>query len=299
MIQKELLIIDGTALLFKMYFGGMDLYTPDRIQIGAVFGTTRAVAALIQQHKSSHVAVVFDAGQRTFRNDLEVEYKANRGDPPPDLIPQFDFVLDACQAMGCSCFRVPGYEADDLVATLVREAKTQGFPVTMVTDDKDVSQLISDAHNVRQFLYSKKAYMSEIQVLEKFGVYPHQLLDFLTMVGDSSDNIKGIHGLGPKSVSALLQYFGSLDGIYANIQDVEKVPIRGAKSAQQKLIEGKTLVDHTKQLIRLCDTVELSLPSFQHLRYIGPKLQSRAIFQRLGFNYPYTQLIAYAENHGL
>ena len=145
MVKDELLIIDGTALLFKMYFAKFNQVSQSGIEVGGVVGVSRAIVRLISQHQCRYVAIVFDAGSKTFRNDMLVSYKGNRPPPPDDLKPQFDLVFEAAEHLGCKTFKQVGFEADDIIATLVHQAKSSDLPVTMVTDDKDVMESVEES----------------------------------------------------------------------------------------------------------------------------------------------------------
>ena len=293
--NEELLIIDGTALLFRMYFAGIEHQSPSGLEVGGVLGTTRAISRLIQTFKSTHVAIVFDAGQATFRNDLYENYKANRGDPPESMKHQFDLVYDACQALGCQVFKSVGYEADDLIATLVDKARGVNLSVKMVTDDKDVSQLVCDEEPwVVQVSDSKKWMWSEDDVKTKFGVLPNQMVDYLSLIGDSSDNIPGVKGIGSKSASALLGYFGNLTELFERIDEIESLPLRGAKSLQSKLEQGREDALLAQRLVQLKHDVPIDWKGIESLLFEGPTHEDRAFFENLGFTYPYTQLLSFA-----
>ena len=297
MAKEELLIIDGTALLFKMYFTKLDQVTRSGIEVGGVVGASRAIVKLISQHNCRYVAVVFDAGAKTFRNEILSSYKGNRPPPPDDLIPQFDLVYEAAQYLGCQTYKQVGFEADDIIATLVHQAKTANLPVTMVTDDKDVMGLIrEDTPKCHQWLYTKKEMMDSVGVRNKFGVNPSQMVDYLSLLGDASDNVPGVKGVGAKSAMTLLQHFGNLESIYASLDEVSGLNIRGAASVQNKLKVGKETAFLAKRLIALRTDVPIGDVSWSDLVFNGARDDAYPFFYELGSTYFLNWLQEYMEN---
>ena len=297
MAKNELLIIDGTALLFKMYFAKFNLVSRSGIEVGGVIGAARAVVKMITQHNCRYVAVVFDAGAKTFRNDLLPTYKGTRPPPPDDLIPQFDLVYEAIQHLGCTVYKQLGFEADDIIATLVREARSNNIPITMVTDDKDVMGLISDdSPKCQQWLYTKKAMMDAAGVQTKFGVRPIQMVDYLSLLGDTSDNVPGVKGIGSKSAMALLQHFGTLEAMYESLDEVTDLKIRGAASVQQKLEVGKDTALLAKRLITLRNDVPIGSVDWEKLEFTGARDDAYPFFFELGSTYFLNWLSEYMEN---
>jgi DNA polymerase-1 len=286
MNPSDFLVIDGTALLFRMYFSPGSHLSLDGVEVGGVVGVTRALVNLVREHKPRYVAIVFDAGQRTFRNDMFEAYKQNRGAPPEDLIPQFDLVVEATEALGFQTFKQVGFEADDLVATFSRLAMEQGISVTLVTDDKDITGLIQDGDcSVSQWLYSKKKRLNEADVVEKYGIQSSQMVDYLAMIGDASDNIPGIKGVGPKTASQLLQHFGTLEEVIENVEQITTIGIRGAKSVAQKVTLGAETALQAKRLIQLVNTVPISCSEIQTLTLSAPTSEAKTLFTRLRAEY--------------
>ena len=195
--HHEIWIADGTAALFRAYFGMRSVRAPDGTEVGGVLGFAQWLAKWVTSQMPTHVALVFDAGASTFRNSMYPEYKANRGAPPEDLIPQFDLAQALAHELGFVCFCEPGYEADDLMATLAAKIRASGQRGVLVTPDKDVLQLIDDTISVAE----PKAWgrLGHAEVMLRFGVSPAQMVDFQALCGDSTDNIPGVPGIGPKS----------------------------------------------------------------------------------------------------
>ena len=201
--------------------------------------------------------------------------------------------------MGIRTFQKRGYEADDLMATLTRHARIQGYPVHLITNDKDLHQLIiDDFPHVRQFSLNGNDMYDENAVLQKFGIKPHQMIDYQAMVGDSVDNVRGITGVGAKTASALLQHFGSLEDMFENLDDVMNVQIRGAKSLSKKLDEGKEVALMARELVTLIDNVDVvdmypdsiltnDLFGVENLRWKGPPMEGRDFFIEMDFDKMY------------
>jgi DNA polymerase I len=300
-MNERLVIIDGTALLFRMYFAGIEFNSPDGVEVGGVLGSTQTIKKIIQQLQPKYVAAVFDAGAITFRHDIFAEYKANRGPPPEDLRPQFDLLYDATEALGIRCFRIKNYEADDIMVSLAKKSVDAGIPVQMVTNDKDVAQVIQDGEvSIHQVLYFKKEEWGEQEVYDKFGIHPTQVVDYLAMIGDSVDNIKGINGVGPKSAQVLLNTYKDLDEIYDNIDAIPSLKVRGAKSLQRKLIQGKNAVYLAQRLIQLKTDMDLNIDDIRtDLFYSGPTGDDIEVYQKLGFSQPFRDLQKYAHKQNI
>lgn len=288
--RETLVTYDGTALLFRSYYGMRKVSSPEGLEVGALLGVAQRFVQLLRRQRPAHVAVVFDAGRRTFRNDLDPAYKANRGEPPEDLIHQFDLVKEMIAALGFACFCVEGYEADDLMATLTTLAREAGMASQLVTVDKDMCQLVSD-NAPPIFLYDPRhsTYVNEAGVKNRLGVKPSQVTNYFALLGDTSDNVPGVRGIGPKTAQALIEHYDTLEGIYANLRNVAKLPIRRSKSLVQTLEQGKPQAWLSRTLVTLKPDVPLGLsPSNLRdaTRWRGPTLDADALFDTLGFHRP-------------
>lgn len=297
MAKNELLVIDGTALLFKMFFAKFNQVSNSGVEVGGVIGAARAVVKLISQHNCRYVTVVFDAGMKTFRNDIYEPYKAHRPPAPPELIPQFNLVIEAMEHLGCKTFKKLGYEADDIIATLVHQAKQSNLPVTMVTDDKDVSGLIAgETPHCQQWLYTKKMMLDTQGVIEKFGVRPDQMVDYLALLGDASDNVPGVRGVGKKSASQLLEHFGNIEEMYNRLDEVTTLKIRGSASLKTKLEAGQEQAMLAKRLITLRKDVPIESFQWSDLDFQGPRDDAYPFFYELGSTYFLNWLHEYMDN---
>jgi 5'-3' exonuclease len=232
-------LIDASVYVFRAYYSmPEDMVDDDGNQINALYGFCRFLGDFMEQVKPEYIAVLFDESLRTsFRTTIYPEYKANRDPAPPELKRQFEQCRRYTNALGLLLGSHPGYEADDLIGTLVEKGRKAGIPSTIVTRDKDLAQLVSKKDVFWDF--AGKGKIRYEQIPESFSVWPEQIADFLALAGDAVDNIKGVPGVGKKTATALLQHFGSLDDIYANLDSVHEVNVRGAKTLGQKLTTHK------------------------------------------------------------
>lgn len=252
--MKYLYLIDGSGFIFRAYHALPPLTRSDKTPVGAVFGFCQMIIKLtesLREDNNSALAVVFDAGRKTFRNDLYPEYKAHRPPAPEDLIPQFPLIREACKSFNLPSIEMEGYEADDIIATLARKGKADGYEVVIVSADKDLMQLIEDKITLYDPLKQKKISLPE--VMEKFGVLPEQLIDALALIGDSSDNVPGVPKIGPKTAAQLIQEFGNIENLYDKIDSLPK------SSKKQTLTDSKAMAFLSKQLVTLHDKVPISL----------------------------------------
>lgn len=291
---KVLTIYDATALLFRSYYGMGKVSSPEGFEVGALLGVGQRLTALMERQRPEHVAVVFDAGKKTFRNEIDPLYKANRGEPPEDMLHQFDLEKEMITALGFACFCVVGYEADDLMATLATMARNQGVATQLVSVDKDLCQLVRD-EPPSIFLYDPKrgVHSNEEGVKDRLGVYPHQVIDYFALLGDTSDNVPGVKGVGPKTAQALIEEFGTLETIYDNLNKVGFLPIRRSKSLVQTLEQGKPNAWLSRTLVTLKHDVDLGISEDELLsatKWQGPTSQADELFDRLGFHRPLGRL---------
>jgi DNA polymerase I len=259
--SDALYVVDGSGFIFRAYHALPPLTTKSGLATGAVYGFTQMLIKLETEHRPSHLAVVFDAGSHSFRNEVFKEYKANRTEPPDDLKPQFGLVRKVVETFNIPVLEAVGFEADDLIATMVREARERGQRVVIVSSDKDLMQLVSDGkvvlHDTMKnvphgFTYGEK------EVEEKFGVPPDKLADVLALMGDSIDNVPGVPGVGPKTAAALIQKFGSTENLLAHVDEIAAIEgLRGAKSVGEKVKAHVESVRLSRQLVSLDEHVQV------------------------------------------
>ena len=220
---------------------------PDGTPVNAVYGFTAMLIKLVDETDADHIAVIFDAGRRTFRNDIYPDYKANRPEAPEELIPQFDLVREATRAFNVACVERAGFEADDLIATYARLAVEAGAEVTIVSSDKDLMQVVDD--RIRMMDPVKNLMIGREQVLERFGVGPEKVVDVQALAGDSTDNVPGVPGIGVKTAAQLINEYGDLDTLLERAGEI-KQPKR-----RENLINHADLARVSRELVRLRDDV--------------------------------------------
>ncbi|MEE9391449.1 MAG: 5'-3' exonuclease H3TH domain-containing protein [Planctomycetota bacterium] len=289
---RSIHVLDGTAMLFRSYFGMGKFRSPRDLEVAGVMGMGQTLARLYRDLRPQHLTVVFDAAKLNFRHEIYPDYKANREAPPEDMTHQFDLAARLVDELGFPFFRILGYEADDLMATMAYRATKAGVKVVLVTPDKDVLQLVDD--NVEVLDGKGSPVFDAAAVEKKLGVPPHRVVDLLALAGDSSDNVPGVRGVGPKSAVALIQALGGLDDIYENLDRVPELAIRGSKSLAAKLEAGRESAFLSRRLVVLDQEVPLSDESLTlgSLRWRRPKPSADAFFDELGFHGPLRTLRA-------
>jgi DNA polymerase-1 len=271
MAEDRLYLIDTFAFIFRAYFAN------PRLKNGAALTFTRLVLQLLEKHRPSHLACVFDRPEPTFRHEIYPEYKANRAEMPEDLRPQIPLIRQLVESLSIPIVELAGYEADDVMGTLARESAAHGLPAVIVSPDKDLLQLVDDALQI-QVLNTKdgEVWHDRAGVKERMGVWPEQVVDFLTIVGDASDNVKGVPGIGEKGAKDLLERFGSLAGLLAAKGELKPKQREGLDQAAEWL-------ELTKRLVTVVTDLELPLHA-QDLRYPGvDETKARLTFKELGF----------------
>ncbi len=249
--MKKIALIDGYGFVFRAYHSMPELTRADGTPVGAVYGFTNMLIKLLASLDVSHLAVVFDAGSKTFRHDIDPKYKANRPPCPEDLKPQFPIVREAAESLNLAILEKAGVEADDIIATLAKKYSKDGYEVTIVSSDKDLMQLVDD--KVTMYDAMKNKIVGKDQVFEKFGVNPDKVLDILSLMGDASDNVPGVRGIGPKTASELINNYGSLEGIFENLDKIKQ------KKRKECLENGHENALLSRKLITLKEDVEIGL----------------------------------------
>lgn len=270
----HLFLVDGSAYIFRAYHALPPLTRKsDGLPIGAVSGFCNMLWKLLQEARDTaagvvptHFAVIFDYSSTTFRNEIYPEYKANRDEPPDDLKPQFALIREATRAFDVACIEKEGYEADDLIATYAREAREVGGDVTIVSSDKDLMQLVGP--QVAMYDTMKDKRVEEADVVEKFGVGPDKMIDLQALAGDSTDNVPGVPGIGPKTAAQLLEEYGTLEELLERAGEIKQ------NKRRENLIEFAEQARISKRLVTLDEHTPLDVPLADlALRALdGPKL---------------------------
>ncbi len=254
--KPHLYLVDGSGFIFRAYHRLPPLTNPQGTPVGAVYGFTAMLWKLVNELNNSeapsHLAVILDAGSHTFRNDMYADYKANRPPPPEDLVPQFPLIRDAVRAFSIPCIEEAGVEADDIIASYAREALAAGYNVTVVSSDKDLMQLVAPGLDLYDTMNNKR--IDRDAVIEKFGVPPEKVGDVLALMGDTADNVPGVRGVGPKTAAELIQQFGDVEGVIANIASIKKPKLK------ETLANSIDMARLSLELVRLKDDVALAEP---------------------------------------
>lgn len=269
-------LVDGSGYIFRAFHALPPLTRPsDGLPVGAVHGFCAMLWKLIADTKASeaptHIAVIFDAGRETFRNEIYPDYKANRPPAPEELVPQFPLIRDAVKAFNVASLELDGFEADDLIATYAREIVDSGGDVTVVSSDKDLMQLVRPGVAMLDTMKNKSIGLEEVEA--KFGVAPEKVIDVQALAGDSSDNVPGVPGIGIKTAAELIQTFGDLDTLLAEAETI-KQPKR-----RERLIEFADQARISRELVTLRQDVPLTVPP-ERLGLQEPKADQLLTFLR-------------------
>lgn len=260
MTTKPSLLIDASIYIFQYYFSMPDnWYSDTDYPTGAVYGYTTFLLRLLEEQQPKKIAACFDESLGTcFRNDIYPDYKVSR--PPAD--DALAFQLRACREVTelfeITSFSSKRYEADDLLGTLAKMLRRSQTPIAILTRDKDLGQLITRKQDYL-WDYKNSETLDQQGILNKFGVHPEQLIDYLALVGDSIDDIPGVPGVGPKTAQALLSHFGDVDSLFNDLQQVATLPVRGAKKLAEKLHLFRDQIAIAQQLATITDNIDLGV----------------------------------------
>ena len=224
MSESRLILVDGSGYIFRAYYALPPMNNSKGIPTNAVYGFCNMMLRLIEEHPQDKILLILDAGKNTFRNTLYPEYKANRGEAPEDLIPQFGIIREAIEAFGLDVIEKKDFEADDVIASYVKYGEDKKIPTTVFSSDKDLFQLLSP--NTRIMDPMKNVEIDEAKVMEKFGVGPDRITDVQALIGDSVDNIPGVPGIGPKTAAKLINEFGTFEELLEKKDQISNVRIK-------------------------------------------------------------------------
>src|ERR1700756_3636369 len=250
-------LVDGSSYIFRAYHALPPLNRKsDGLQVNAVLGFCNMLWKLLRdmkpEERPTHLAVVFDKSEKTFRTEMYAEYKANRTEPPDDLRPQFPLIRAAVRAFDLPCLEQVGFEADDLIATYVRQACERGATATIVSSDKDLMQLVNDCVVMYDTMKDRRIGIAE--VIEKFGVPPDKVIEVQALIGDSTDNVPGVPGIGVKTAAQLIVEFGDLETLLARAGEIKQ------EKRREALIENAEKARISRQLVTLDQHVALDVP---------------------------------------
>ena len=254
---NPLVLVDGSSYLYRAFHAFPPLTNSAGEPTGAMYGVLNMLKSLISQVQPSHIAVVFDAKGKTFRDEMFEQYKSHRPPMPDDLRKQIQPLHDIIRALGIPLLVIEGVEADDVIGTLALAASKANQKVLISTGDKDMAQLVDD--NIMLINTMNNTLLDREAVIEKYGIPPELIIDYLALMGDSADNIPGVAGVGEKTALGLLQGIGSMAEIYANLDKVAELPIRGAKKLGDKLLAEKEMADLSYRLATIKTDVDLDI----------------------------------------
>ena len=271
--QSRLILVDGSAYIFRAYYGLPPMTRADGTPINAVFGFTNMLVKLIEDYSQDKMIVIFDAARENFRNEIYPEYKANRGEAPDDLIPQFPLIRECVKSFNIPQLEIEGYEADDLIATYSKLAKNEDIETIIVSSDKDLMQLVSKKVTMLDPMKNKKIEIKDVE--EKFGVKPEKVIYIQALTGDKVDNIPGAPGIGPKTASQLINEFEDINGLLKNLNKIKQEKRRNI------LIESEKDIRTSLELVKLKDDVEIQTDIKNIKTYNELKKNKNNIFEFL------------------
>ena len=276
--MQKIFIVDGYSILFRTYYSVGDMSTSASTPIGGVFGFVRAILMLIQRHAVENLVIALDGGKKTFRSELYQEYKANRAAAPETLVPQFGILREFLETTNICHFQIDCFEADDIIASIVQKERTKN--IAIVTSDKDLMQLVNA--NVSCLDFFKNKIYNEIDVVEKFGIEPKYIVDYLALLGDTSDNIPGVKGCGVKGATMLIKEFGCVEEILENIHNIQNSKMKEIlESGRESALLSKRLASLRFDVPLPNFHCDLSLINFTNMRNFLEKYEMKSLFYML------------------
>lgn len=258
-MSQKAYLVDGSGYIFRAFYAVAPLTTKEGFPTNALFGFTRMLLKLLAASDSDHVVVVFDAGKKTFRTEMYAEYKANRIELPEDLRKQMPHFREICEALGLLILEKPGFEADDIIGTLTDKLTASGKDVVVVSGDKDLMQLVGPQVSIWDTMQDRRYNPAEVK--EKLGVPPEKVVEYLGLTGDSSDNVPGLKGVGPKTALQLLEKFGSVEGVLSNVDAIESdSSIRNRRKIAEQIRADLDLVRMSRKLVEIDRNVNIDIP---------------------------------------
>ncbi len=291
--ENLLILVDGSSYLYRAYYAFPSLINKLGEPTGAIYGVLNMLRNLVIQYKPSHIAIIFDAKGKTFRDELFYEYKAQRAKIPNDLYKQIIPLYQIVKAIGFPLLVVPDVEADDVIGTLALQASNKGLPVLISTEDKDMAQLVTT--DIKLINTITNTILGPMDIINKYGISPKLIIDFLALMGDSSDNIPGIPGIGKKTALALLRGIGDLSTIYNNLSTIATLGFPKAKTLAEKMIKYKEIAFLSYKLATIKTNVNLT-KDYNELIIKSPDIKKLyTLFNR----YEFKRWLIYLQNNGL
>ena len=273
-----LYLVDASVFIFRAWHSvPVDVADRDGNPVNAVFGFARFVCELLERESPRHIAVAFDESlEQGYRNEIYPPYKANRDPAPLELQRQFTLCREICRVLGLAQYGSSRYEADDIIGTLATRARVAGLPVTIVSRDKDLTQLLSPADTYWDAIADVRYGYADIE--ERFGVVPERMADFLALTGDAVDNVPGVPGIGRKTAQKLLKHFDTLHGVFENLEEVRKLKFRNALFVADSLREHREAAFLSRRLTAIACDMPLPVSRVGDLRRHAPDLSTLDTF---------------------
>ncbi len=289
-------LIDGSVYIFRAYYSLPSMSAPDGTPTHAAYGFANTLIKYLTERRPTHLAVAFDYSTESFRNQLEPDYKAQRGDPPEDLEPQFELCTRVTEALGIPTFEVEDFEADDLIATLATRLVKKGARVSVVSVDKDLAQLVREDGRVVCHDLARDATLDADGVRAKFGVDPAQIPDYLGLVGDAVDNLPGVPGVGPVGAAAALRAFGRIEAMPADAAAWRATGVRGAVRLGERIHAHRERALRTRSLAELRRDAPGVTADLRRLAYRGAdRRRVAALCEDLGWGRVATRIPRWQE----
>ena len=279
--KPRLFLIDGSAYIFRAFFAIPPIKNLAGLPTNALLGFTNLLLKFLKQYQPRYVGVALDAGRVTFRNEMFAGYKSNRPEAPAELILQFPYFRKILDALNLPLLEIPDYEADDIIATLCEQLADQDCELVVVSSDKDLMQLVADG--VKLLDSAKDRWIGINDVIEKFGVAPEQVIQVMGLMGDTVDNIPGVKGIGEKTAGVLIQHFRTLENLYAHLDELNRLNLRGTARVRELLENNKANAFLSRDLATAKRNVpiDVGLPELQFCDFNHAKL--RSLFTELEF----------------
>jgi len=274
--MKKLYLVDVSSMFFRAFYAIPPLHTAGGLPTNALYGFLSMSIKLLRESRPDYMVFCFDRKEPSFRSEIYEEYKANRTEMPDDLEPQIPFIREITEKLGVQALDKLGYEADDIIGTLAKWGEAQKMAVSIVSCDKDFAQLVND--NITLYDTMKNIRYDRPAVVEKWGVNPEQIIDYLAIVGDTSDNIPGVRGVGPKGAQKLLSEFKTLQGVYDNLDKISSA------SLKQKLQESKEAAFLAQKLVTIVTDVNVDISADDFVLKPIDKEAMKALLSQLEFD---------------
>jgi DNA polymerase-1 len=285
--MPTLTLIDGSGFVFRAFHAIPHLSTTKGVPTNAVYGFTTMLLKALREHAPTHAALVLDVSRKSFRTELDPSYKANRPDPPAELVPQFPLVREVARALAVPIIEEPGVEADDVIATLVRRARAEGFEVVVVTGDKDFAQIVGEGvelYDPMADAAGRGGWTRAGDVERKLGVPPSQVVERMALTGDKIDNVPGVPGVGDVTATALVRHFGTVEAMLERAAEIPSVVPRGGEKLRARIVENADRIRLNRRLVELKDDLPIAERTGDLVRRPVDAERARALFTELEFS---------------